>query len=1237
MHIKQLEISGFKSFVDRTIIHFDHDLIGVVGPNGCGKSNVLDAIRWAMGEQSAKALRGRSMSDVIFNGSETRPPHGFAEVTVTFDNSEPEGALLLPLDYREYAELGVTRRLFRDGTSEYLINKSQVRLKDVTDVFLGTGVGRKAYSIVEQGKIGLIVSARPEDRRGLIEEAAGITKYKGHKRQAEQKMELTRHNLQRVGDIVAEIERQLVSLKRQAAKAKRYVRCRAQMEDLVLWDASHRWLELRARGEVARSLRDETALTGEAERAAVDAREAELEVARQQAYAAEQLAEQAQQDAFLADNDAREHDARIERARDRYRLLEERRAAARAEQEDLGRKAGAMREERRTLSAARDSAEAEREREAAGAQLEQQRLAEVGAADDRATAELGRARTALAEAAARIATALAELGALERRAAELAERQHSGALQLDEIERELGEARGRHGEAQTRVAELRARRDELGAAQAERQAELASLAERHAEQGRQLDAARAEQERRRSRLGALRELCERWEWVGAGPRALLQRADPAVLGLVADRIDVPDEYAAAVAGLLGERLQTVVVAETKRALELLAELGQQDQGRAAIICPQDLGPDLAQGPAPAASEADGVLGPVGACLRPTTADDRLVRALVGDAVLVRTVDAARKLRERGARHDMVTLDGTVFHADGRISGGAGDKVAWGALAQRREMRELAHELDTQQEALHEASSCAEALEVRRAELAQALEGGRQEKHAAEIALAHAEQEERRAEERLAATTARRAVVAEEIAQLGAALQQAQAEHAEAQQARAASSADEAAAREMVAQAEQACQRARAELAAQQARLTERRILFARAQELSLAASAALERAQRTGDELGARFQDLGAERERAAAEAGELGAAMVQAQSELVQARARARQARGAFDETRLALDEARSKLGLGEAELKQKRAALGEVQQRLQEHEMELQRLQLELGHLEESVAERFRGLRLRRVVGDYHARPIMDEEQRRRIGRLLDLLDHMGPVNLEAEKEHNEADERHRFFTKQQADLTQAMADLERAIAQMNRESRRRFRHAFEGISARFEEIFPKLFRGGRASLQLTSPNDLLETGIEILAQPPGKKLSNIELMSGGEKAFTAVALLFAIFQYKPSPFCILDEVDAPLDDANVDRYLEGIRGMTDRSQFILITHSKRTMQAVDVLYGVTMQEPGVSRLVGVRVSEGRMRSQRPRDSVAPLAGDWTGQDEPGERHAPPLGGAEEQDEDAAVTAVA
>src|SRR6478752_1708099 len=350
MHIKKLEICGFKSFVERTVIHFDHDIIGIVGPNGCGKSNIVDAIRWCMGEQSAKHLRGRAMEDVIFNGSDSRPAAGLSEVTLTFDNSDPEYAATLPLEYRDFPEIAVTRRLFRDGTSEYLVNKTQVRLRDITELFLGTGVGTKAYSIVEQGRIGQIVSARPEDRRLFIDEAAGITKYKQRRKQAERKMELTRQNLLRINDIVSEIDRSRASLKRQVAKAERFIEYRKELDDLSLHDASHRLLELIVTERVETDGLAEASEKAGASRGALREREVEIEIVREQSSATEARTDEASRRAFEADNDVSTLHAEIERSRDRLTHLGERIASGRTELEDIGTRVLSLKTEQADFS-----------------------------------------------------------------------------------------------------------------------------------------------------------------------------------------------------------------------------------------------------------------------------------------------------------------------------------------------------------------------------------------------------------------------------------------------------------------------------------------------------------------------------------------------------------------------------------------------------------------------------------------------------------------------------------------------------------------------------------------------------------------------------------------------------------------------------------------------------------------------------------------------------------------------
>ncbi|HSN98615.1 MAG TPA: AAA family ATPase, partial [Candidatus Nanopelagicales bacterium] len=530
MRIRKLEICGFKSFVDRTVIHFDSDVIGIVGPNGCGKSNIVDAIRWCIGEQSAKHLRGKSMSDVIFNGSETRPAHGMAEVTLVFDNSDQASAAQLPLEYKDYAEIAVTRRLYRDGTSEYLINRTQVRLKDVTDLFLGTGVGTKAYSIVEQGKIGLIVSARPEDRRMLIEEAAGITKYKARKKQAEQKIEQTRQNLLRVGDIVSEIERSLASLKRQAAKAERYVSYRKEVEDLILHEASHKLLEITVLTQREQGARAEHAEKEQLAKTALGTREAELEVTRLEALACEERAERAQNEAFAADNEVRTHEAEIARARDRLRHLEERRAAAAREQADLERTVGELQAERSQLEGELAAVADEESRENELALEQHERLEEIRHGERTAEQEVAGLRKRAGEASAAVAAAEATLAGFDRRMSEMGQRRVK-------LEDELGRLRFESDDLERRRAALA--RDVVEQAEAKRFAaderarldgELKALREQAVSSDRAVEQAKNELNQRRSRLRALEELHARLEGVGQGVKNLLKVKDPALLG-----------------------------------------------------------------------------------------------------------------------------------------------------------------------------------------------------------------------------------------------------------------------------------------------------------------------------------------------------------------------------------------------------------------------------------------------------------------------------------------------------------------------------------------------------------------------------------------------------------------------------------------------------------------------------------------------------------------------------------
>ena len=1185
MHIKKLEIAGFKSFVDRTVIHFDHDVIGIVGPNGCGKSNIVDAIRWCLGEQSAKHLRGRAMEDVIFNGSESRSAAGLAEVTITFDNTNPDYAASLPLEYKDYPEIAVTRRLFRDGTSEYLINKTQVRLRDITELFLGTGVGTKAYSIVEQGRIGQIVSARPEDRRLFLEEAAGITKYKQRKKQAERKMELTRQNLLRITDIVAEIDRNRASLKRQVAKADRFIEYRRELDDLVLHDASHRLLELIVVDRVERSAYETAASAGTELRERLRGAESVIDTARAEAGAIEAEAESAAQRAFEADNEVSTLLAEIERARDRLKHLNQRLEGGQTEVDELGARRVELDSELALLVSRVNELSAEERARESDALAETEALSALQGEETQANEEVLSLRKQSGALSAQAAALEAKVDGVMHRVADARARRDRLAQERETLEGELSATVARQSALEKSVAELaegkrltQTEREALGA-------EIESLRSRQLEGERAVDAIKNEVGRRRNRLRALEDLHRRLEGVGAGARALLSKHDPRVLGMLADRVEVPEDVTLAVAGLLGTKLQSVVVSDAAAGLELLAELARDGRGRADVIAAH---PGYIAGGAHLAGADPLVLGRLADQLRYADSDEPLVRALVGDALLVRTPEDAAELVRRHAGVTAVALDGTVAQPNGLVSGGSGDDVASGMLEQKREMHQLASELSRLEADQARLISEHNAVRARLSEVSTALDRARQEAHQGELAHVTAEKDLSRCVADITRINARLAAINVDLEEIGRVLDAA---HSTEEEARAQLDSVRAELEQLqhaLGRAEENAAAWRERVAAQASLVTERRVRLAQVKEQLGGARSGRERVENTLNDLHTRVERLNSDLLEAAASYGETAAQIMMASEGRISAAANAESAHQALSAARERLEGVRGTLNNQEAELRRQRDELAAVDESARKHEMAVQRLELERDHLLTGIRERFRGLDLARVVGDYHARPAPDSEHRRRIDELSQLIERMGPVNLDAKAEHEDAERRFRELNDQKVDIEKALEELDQAIRHMNKESRRRFRETFELVNTLFKKTFSKLFRGGRAELQLTNPEDLLNSGVEIMAQPPGKKVGTIDLLSGGEKALTAVSLIFAIFQHRPSPFCVLDEVDAPLDEANVTRYNDIVRAMTSHSQFILITHIKKTMQSVDVLYGVTMGEPGVSRIVSVKVNE-------------------------------------------------
>ncbi len=1221
MRIKRIDVIGFKSFSEKTSLAFPPGVSAIVGPNGCGKSNVVDAIRWAMGEQSAQRLRGRGMEDVIFNGSDTRKPLGMAEVSVTFTADDivlPAGVSQAVVPGQEgRAEIQVTRRLFRDGTSEYLLNDTPCRLKDINELFMGTGVGSKAYAIIEQGKIGQILSAKPIERRVLIEEAAGITKFKAKRTEAEHKMDAARANLTRVTDILAEVKRQLNSLARQAKKAERYRGYRDQataLERKVLaFDAARLETEWTAGQRALDRLRDE-AVAAEAAVSRADAAaeamrvealrlEERLRAAEAEGYRQAEALQQAESARQLVQRD-------LEQVRRDQARREADRAGLAAEAERAEGEAAALTGQRTALEerAAETRAEADR-REA--------RVREVQAALRERQQELDRERGAEVEQAARLArahNALAEGarrgGDLDQRAARLAEAtarlaadKASTAAAGESLRQGLEARRTLRAETESRLTTQRVEEARLREAVVVIDGVLKELREAHATQA--------------SRLASLRELEARYEWYQSGVRSLMLAADSAftrrdaVLGLVADLVETEARYESAVEAVLGERLQAVVVESHREGLEAIEYLKTQASGRSSFI-PLAIKPDLhvrnghdprSEPPPPE------VIAPLRDLVRFRQDLGPVADYLLGDVWLVTDIGQALALWGRnGITKTLVTLEGEVVDPWGAVTGGAGTQGASaGILSKKREIATLAGSLAALTAEIDGKKAQAQSLERQAAAAAAEATRLREELHRLDLALVDVEKDLEASGTESARLEREAEGIAYEATRLEADRRELEESMARARDDAAAAEADRAAREERVRGLLDGVSALEAQAAREGQALTETKVAAAGdAERLAQVVREETRLGERRRD-VTRRLDTLGAElaagREDEARLAGELSelaerlgglhAARLAAEAALLTAREAAQaaaerlsKADGDVREARRLLDAARGQVSeaqVAQTERTMRREAM--ASQADERFRVALEVLVAEGEALLRSATEPFPA---GEADGAAPLLPFDIDAARAELEKLRDQMAALGEVSLGALEEYAELEERHKFLTEQQADLSRSLEHLQQAIARINRETRARFAETFEAINAQFKTLFPRLFQGGRAELSLTDEGDLLETGIEIVAQPPGKKLQNVLLLSGGEKALSAVALIFAIFLVRPSPFCLLDEVDAPLDEANIGRFNDMVKEMTARSQFLLITHNKRTMEIADTLYGITMEEPGVSKVVSVKLTD-------------------------------------------------
>jgi chromosome segregation protein len=1174
--LKRLEIQGFKSFVDKTSVTLPSRITAIVGPNGSGKSNICDAVQWVLGEQSAKSLRGTTMEDVIFNGAAHRRPLGMAEVALTLESRGGD----------QWAETGgevvITRRVTRDGESDYILNGKRSRLKDVQEILLGTGLGVRAYSIIEQQKIDLILSTKPQDRRRLIEEAAGVSKYKIRKRQAEVKLEETRGNLLRLTDIVSEIDRTCASLKRQASRAARWkeqadllsrqkkklARLRADRLGAGL-DGGEAALE-KATDAEAVSLADVARLEAEV----MEARRVADEDDRSIRGAGDALA-RARETLLAAEAAVAAATREAEEAAARQELLEVQRKESESDHSRSVEEAG------RTVKS-RDEAETALAEAAAAAQAAADTLAEVSVLEADVTARREGSRRDLLSAGAR--------------SAEATNRERDAALLVDRL-----------GFAVAKVEERRARAsslvDERRTASADAGALLATAASALDAARQHLEEASHGRRAAEDRLGTLKAVREAYvaalhavdvraaalettlaarEAGGESARRALEAARVAPKGVLADYFDAAAGFEKALDAALGSALEAPVL-ETRAALDAaLASVREKKLGAARFVHP------LPDTPFPLKPKDPRVLGIARELL--TAKTEGAPTSALPDAVVVANVDDALALAALHPERTLVTKDGVVVR--GAVVEAAGTEVPGeGLFTVRRDLVNLAAERTGVMAKLAAADAEIGSLAEQVGTFAATLDAALAAKGAAE--RAHSEAEARsaaaRTEEGRAAQELR--VLVEEGDALRQDLAKAGESRMEAARLAAQRQSEMATVERTLSELEMALDAARAaRLTAAEADAAARNgrdVLVERSRSLASASAAAEERARDAARRV-AELADALVEIERRRAQAVAAGEAARTAQGAAANAAAEADRRRVGTDEAATSRREARAD---AEARAAAAREALDAVRRTRFEAELALERHKADQDHLLEQCRTEFGCL-----PGELPAFERTEEESALAPEALEaalseDVVSHslalerLGPVNHAALEEYEIESVRLRELSAQKADLDASLAQILETIRTINMTSSERFQEAFAAVNFGFGQVFQRLFHGGTASMHLLDEGDPLDSGLEIMAQPPGKRNQTIGLLSGGEKALTAIALLVAIFKYKPSPFCILDEVDAPLDEANIDRFTSLLVELSEETQFVLITHNKRTMETAQALYGVTQEEPGVSKLVSVR----------------------------------------------------
>ncbi|HSW62782.1 MAG TPA: chromosome segregation protein SMC [Dissulfurispiraceae bacterium] len=1189
MKIKGIELNGFKSFSDRTVLSLHDGVTVIVGPNGCGKSNIVDAFRWVLGEQSARSLRGEKMDEVIFQGSSTRKPKGVAEVTLSIfltppQSKEASNKTELPKDDdASHDSVVVARRLYRSGESDYLLNKRSCRLKDIKDLFLDTGLDVKSYSILDQGRIGEILNAKPIDRRFLIEEVAGVMKYKVRKAEALSKLASSKENIQRINDIIHEVKRQLNSLDRQVKKAERYKRLIDELKDIELRIARREFLRLSEQLAGVTAELEQLREADAGKRADLSTAENQLETERVGVVEKEKALAALEQTLYDKERSVAETEKKIavlkttvENIRnDIVRLTS-------IETEGVARKTG-LAERLVELEGRERSHHAHIEQMSDALQEKREATASIEAAIAEQESVLEENRKSLFIASDRLSSRRNELSRLQSSSETLAYKESVALRDKEAITQGIAAAEaGISGAdvqitgANTEIVRLKTEAEQLAAG-----AEVCSrqIEEKKAEVAQERETLAANT----SRISSLKELIldKTLRDFFADSSNRLQASST----VLSDILSSDKEHEVAIEAALSEKLNSLILDSPEDVLAAVNVVREKQLGRTSIFY-TGLGtkPGTVQAGAPPIAGHPAVLGKASDFIKTEhVAAGRAVSSVLDNAYIARDLGAAIGAFQShlGGSCVLITLDGEVISSDGFITAGQGKDI----LKRKREIKELQQTVEKQQKAIitmeQELLTKSEELSVRLDSIRETgsavVEAEKklsllQHQHAA-----HVEERERRERRRFFLET-ELASIASEKESLKAALEAKSREISQLEIEHQTVNVAMAEIQVLLAGVREEYEQERVQIEDMRLEITSfREKLLAVTREKQVTEDAIAE----TEEKNSIAAEDIAANTSRIEESVAKLRQmersikSSVEEAATLRQAREHQREAIAAEKECLLGFENGLRKL----------RAEIDELSQRLSDRRSASVEQRMKL----ESIAS---GMHQKYGIGIAQAEIAIEgfdpAEDAEKVGHLNDKIRELGPVNLGTLEEYDELKNRHDFLTKQQEDLTMSIAELEEAISRINLTTRRKLREAYDALRAKFSEVFTTLFGGGRADIVLTDEENILEAGLDIIAQPPGKKLQNINLLSGGEKALTSLSLLFAGFLLKPSPLCILDEADATLDESNTTRFAQMIRELSRDTQFVVITHNRTTMEAADNLYGITMEEPGASKTISLQLSE-------------------------------------------------